>query len=198
VEQINEPGMGRYYSEAIELDPASYPIHRESPTFNWSEKMPAFAKYWHRKIHGVWGEAKPRLLSWTNGGYPYWVEPDISVYLYGQLLTQGTDYSGRMHNGFVVKRSAFLGVCQFGINVPTFLSTYGFSNLYSREIFEVTRRHNERSQYARMLLGNLNEKEIQGIINVTGLTISPSGDTITYNYKTPGGRVLTRQKRRST
>jgi hypothetical protein len=163
------------------------------PTFTWTEKMPAFYKYWHQKIHGFLGEAKPRLQTWTSGGYPYWTPPDFEVTYNGKLLTQGLDFYGRVHNGFIVKRSAFLGVYQFGVHEPSYFKLVEPSRKYSHVIF-----HRERHRVIHdTLFGDMSDERWNKLIENGDLTISPSGTFVTLNYKTQGGSYNNRQKRRS-
>jgi hypothetical protein len=183
VEQIKE-GMGRYYSEAIWQDPDI-----------WVDPF----NVWPRQMGGYVGESTPRIFVWGGNRYPYWEDAfmrNIQVSLNGEPLKRGRDYTGLIHNGFVCKRTVFHGCYQYGIHVPTFLSMHGFCKLYSREVFESERRRNERRQYARAIFGNLSERELQDVMEDSDLTVSAVGDTLVYNYKSHGGRVISRQKRR--
>jgi hypothetical protein len=179
--------------EVAWVNKASIPVNQ------WSEKMPTFTALWQRRLGGYMGEAQPRIFTWGTDRYPYWEDAFMrttQVSYDGKPLKMGRDYTGLLHNGFVCKRTVFLGCYQFGIHIPSFLSMYGFCKRYSREVFEGERRRNERRQYARAIFGHLSEKELQEVMEDSDITISASGGTITYNYKTEGGRVLTRQKRR--
>lgn len=166
---------------------------QEVPSFTWTEQMhPSFINLWRDKLIGFMGEAKPRLQIWKNSGYPYWVEPDWVVYSNGERLHYGLDYHGRLHNGFPVKRSAFLGCYQFGVTKPSYVNPPSASKAYSRELF--TR---EMLRKFRGFVAGMTEVEWDDAIANGTISISECAGTVSVSYPARGGiRYLGQHSRR--